>query len=109
MWRSSALEAEMARAHVRGLTELHALAIAGRLAAGGTRGVASLLGYSERQARRRWVEVMEAVMTPLGLYRHDEAATGLWLALHRDCCAKRAFELLRTDARFTSEITSDLT
>jgi len=97
----------LARAHVRGLEEEHAVVIAARLSAGSITEAGRLIGYSERQVRRRWDQVMEYALMQLGLPRHDEALIGVWVALHSGCCTKRAFALLTSDARFTSRFTSD--
>jgi hypothetical protein len=57
--------------------------------------------------RRRWDEVMEIILVPPGLPRHDEASAAVWVVLHGSCCTARVFALLKSDARFTSRFTSD--
>jgi hypothetical protein len=107
--RSSAagLAGLLTRAHVHGLEEEHARVIAARMAAGGIRSAGDLLGYSESQVRRRWDQIKEILLVPLGLPPHDDALAGLWVAWHRGCCTARVFELLRTDSRFTSRFARD--
>jgi len=97
----------LARAHVRGLEEEHDLVIAARLAAGSTPEAAALLGYSNSQMRRRWDQVKEIILVPLGLPQHDDALAGLWVALHEGCCTARVFALLKTDSRFMRGSSSD--
>ncbi|HXH23521.1 MAG TPA: hypothetical protein VNN10_16000 [Dehalococcoidia bacterium] len=99
--RSGGLIGLLAQAHVHGLAEAHPCIMAARLAGGGTRAGAELLGYSESQMRRRWDQVKEVILVPLGLPPHDDALAMLWAALHRGCCSARMFELLKTDSRFT--------
>ena len=97
----------LARAHVRGLEEAHALVIAARLAAGSIREAAPLFGYSQPQMRRRWDQVKEIILIPLGLPSHDDALAALWVALHGRCCTERVFALLKIDSRFTRGSSSD--
>ncbi len=58
--------------------------------------------YSESQTRRRWDEVKDFVLVPLGLPRHDDALAGFWVALHAGCCTSPSLLLLKTDSRFAS-------
>ena len=87
---------------VRGLRPEHHLVIAARLHAGSVKGAAALVCYSESQTRRRWDEVKDFVLVPLGLPRHDDALAGFWVALHAGCCTSPSLLLLKTDSRFAS-------
>lgn len=87
---------------VRGLTEQDLLVIAGRTFAGRPSEAGPLIGYSEAHMRRRWDQVKEMILVPLGLRRHDDLLAGLWLILHRHCCALPAWDLLATDPRFAT-------
>jgi len=90
----------LARAHVRGLEEEHAVVIAARLSGGSSRDAGRAIGYSASQMRRRWDQVKEIILIPLALPQHDDALAGLWVALHSGCCTARVFALLKSDSRF---------
>jgi hypothetical protein len=89
---------------VLGLRPEHQLVIAARIH-GGRHGAAALIGYSDSQVRRRWDQVKELVLVPLGLPEHDDVLAGIWVVLHSDCCTAEAVSLLRNDSRFASETT----
>jgi hypothetical protein len=58
------------------------------------------LSYSVSQMRRRWDQIRELILIPLGLPPHDDLLTGIWLIQHATCCAAATFELLEADDRF---------
>ena len=88
--------------HVLGLREEHALVIAARIHAGKTRAVSGPIDYSEPQIRRRWDEVKDFILVPLGLDRHNDMLAGMWIVLHATCCTAPSFLLLKNDIRFSS-------
>jgi hypothetical protein len=102
--RMPGVTGEIQRFCVKGLRPEHHLVIAARLHAGTTRRAAALLHYSESQTKRRWDEVKDFVLVPLGLARHDDVLAGLWIALHAGCCTAPAISLLENDSRFTSAV-----
>jgi hypothetical protein len=94
---------ELQRFCVKGLHAEHHLVIAARVHTGTTKGAAALSSYSESQTKRRWDEVKDFVLVPLGLPRHDDVLAGLWVVLHSTCCTAPSFSLLRNDSRFAGE------
>lgn len=102
---SMGIVADHLRTHcVKGLRAEHQDVIAARIHAGDCDRGSRLLSYSRSQTQRRWNEVKDFVLVPLGLTRHDDALAGLWLGFHSTCCVVLAFSLLETDSRFASEI-----
>lgn len=98
---------ELKSAHVRGLEVGHCEAIAARLACGGVREGGPVLGYSLSQFRRRWDQVKEIILVPLGLPQHDDGLAGFWVALHLGCCTAAVLALLEGDSRFSREFERD--
>lgn len=96
--------AMLQRQCVRGLEEEHQLVIAGRVSAGNCQKAAMKLSYSRSQTQRRWDEVKDFVLVPLGLTRHDDLLTGIWIVLHQSCCTAPAVLLLKNDSRFASDL-----
>lgn len=93
------------RSHcVKGLQDDHHLVIAARVSCGDCERASKLLSYSRSQTQRRWNEVKDFILVPLGLSRHDDALAGIWLVLHSSCCASPSFWLLENDGRFASEV-----
>jgi len=88
--------------HVLGLKEEHVLEIAARVHAGKTSAFSGLIDYSEPQIRKRWEEVKDFILVPLGLDRHNDMLTGMWIVLHATCCTAPSFLLLKNDIRFKS-------
>lgn len=88
--------------HVRGLQPEHLEVVAARLSCGSADAAAEVLVYSRSQVQRRWNEVKDFILVPLGLPRHDDALAGCWAVLHRGCCVEAAFLLLENDGRFGS-------
>jgi hypothetical protein len=93
---------EISRFCVKGLRPEHHLALAARIHGGSARLAAQLTNYSESQVKRRLDEVKDFVLVPLGLRRHDDLLTGMWVALHQHCCTAPVFSLLESDSRFRS-------
>lgn len=88
---------------VRGLTPDYHLVIAARLSSRDLPQAGALIGYSGSQMRRRWDQVKEWVLVPIGYPPHDDALIGLWIALHREDCTALVFWLLENDSRFMSK------
>ena len=89
--------------HVKGLRDEHHLAIAARIQFGKAEHAGLAIGYSRSQTQRRWGEVADFCLIPLGLPQHDEVLTALWILLHRSCCAAPSFLLLENDSRFATK------
>lgn len=88
---------------VKGLSADQHAVIAARVHAGkDIRAVGDLLNYSRPHAARRWDEVKDVVLVPLGLHRHDDLLAGLWVMLHADCCTAPCMLMLKNDSRFQS-------
>jgi hypothetical protein len=99
---SQGLVEVLAKAHVRGLKPEHHLAIAFRVKHHDFKGAPRVISYSESQTKRRWNEVQDFFLPILGLPRHDEVLTGIWIVLHALCCTAPSFALLENDSRFSS-------
>jgi hypothetical protein len=89
--------------HVRGLEQGDQELLAARTAAKQP-DAAKVLCLSGSQFRRRWDTLMEVVLVPIGLPKHDQFLIGLWFALHATCCASEAWWLLENDVRFARKI-----
>lgn len=88
---------------VKGLGKEHYLVIAARTHVGrDMEAVGVLAGYSRAQVARRWDQVKEWVLAPLGLGQHDDLLAGIWVMLHADCCTAPSILLLKNDSRFKS-------
>lgn len=93
----------LADQHVRGLIDDHASVVAARIRFGRASQGGAARGYSEAQMRRRWDQIRELVLMPLGLPAHDDFLAGMWMVLHRTCCAANMFVMLGSDSRFASK------
>jgi len=82
--RMPGVAGELQRFCVKGLRPEHHLVIAARIHTGTTKGAAALSSYSESQTKRRWDEVKDFVLVPLGL---PPARRRVGRAL--DCAARR--------------------
>ena len=87
---------------VRGFTADHYKVVAARLISGNLGEAAAILGYSKSQVRRRWDQIKELILVPLGLPSHDDALVGMWMVLHGEHCSSEVFRLLKSDSRFTT-------
>jgi hypothetical protein len=74
--------------------------MAARIATGGCVAAAAALSYSRSQTQRRWNEVKDLALIPLGLPRHDDVLAAIWILAHRACCTSTTFLLLENDSRF---------
>lgn len=90
----------LSRHHVRGLADRHIEVLAARLAYNKLALAGKVLGYSEQQMRRRWVQTRELILVPLALPAHDDLLCGLWVAAHRQCCLQELERLIGSDSRF---------
>lgn len=89
--------------HIRGLTREHSKIIASRIRFGNLSKAGEQLGYSPSQMRRRWDQLKELILIPLGLPPHDDMLAGIWIAFHQEDCTFDALQLLKTDVRYSSE------
>ena len=87
---------------MRVLRPEHHLAIAYRMHHQDFKLASRIISYSESQTKRRWNEVQDFFLPFLGLPRHDDVLTGVWVVLHAACCTAPSFALLKNDSRFAS-------
>jgi hypothetical protein len=95
---SQGLVEVLAKAHVRGLKPEHHLAIAFRVKHHDFKGAPRVISYSESQTKRRWNEVQDFFLPILGLPRHDEVLTGIWIVLHASVARRRHSRCSKTTA-----------
>lgn len=83
-----AVVAALASHHVKGFEAEHHAVSSARLRFGSLAEAGRSLGYSASQMRRRWDQVKELILIPLGLPQHDDLLVGVWVVLHALCCTK---------------------